>query len=227
MKLSVIIPAYNEIGTIEKILGRVAAVPLDKEIVVVDDGSTDGTRQLLAGLNLPGLRVFFHEKNQGKGGAVVTGFAQAQGDILLIQDADLEYDPEDYPALVEPILSGRAQVVYGSRLLKKDNPRGSWSFYLGGLVVTLATNLIYQTWLTDEPTCYKVFTRQVIQDLTIEGKGFDWEPEITAKILRKGIKIVEVPIAYHPRPLEEGKKIRPWDGLEALWTLLRWRFGRI
>lgn len=229
MLLSVIIPVYNEEGTIREVLGQVDSAPLPagvkKEIVIIDDGSTDGTREILRKLPKR-FRVILHKKNKGKGGAVKTGFANASGDVFLIQDADLEYDPRDYPKLIKPILDGKARVVYGSRTLRKQNRRhSSLRFYLGGLLVTLVTNVLYLTWITDEPTCYKVFASSVIRDLEIRGDAFDWEPEVTAKILKRGIRIHEVPIRYYPRGFEEGKKIGWKDGVQAVWTLLRYRFA--
>ena len=222
MKVSVIIPVLNERETILQVLERVAAVPVEKEIIVVDDGSSDGTGELLA--QRDDITLVRHPRNRGKGAAVRSGLAHVSGDIVLIQDADLEYDPEEYPQLIAPITQGRARVVYGSRLLKTKNPRSSRAFYWGGRLVTLATNLLYGSRLTDEPTCYKVFATEVIRNLPFEGDGFEWEPEITARILKRGIAIFEVPISYHPRRPDQGKKIRPWDGIKAILTLLRWRF---
>lgn len=226
VRLSVIIPVYNERATVAQVLEQVRAVGLAHEIIVVDDGSTDGTSDILASLADDHLRVIRHPHNRGKGAAVKTGLAHATGEVVLIQDADLEYDPADYPALLEPIASGRALVVYGSRLLKRDNPRGGFFFYLGGRTVTLVTNLLFGARLTDEPTCYKVFTRRLLAELDIQGEGFEWEPEVTAKILKRGVKIVEVPISYRPRPPAQGKKIRLRDGLMAIATLLRERLRR-
>lgn len=224
MKLSVIIPVFNEKDTIYELLRQVAAVDLDKQIIVVDDGSKDGTRELLANMDQDGLMVVNHPQNQGKGAAVRTGLQQADGEVVVIQDADLEYDPHDFHAMMEQVLQQGAQVVYGSRLLKKDNPQGGFSFYWGGRLVTLATNLIYGSKLTDEPTCYKMFRSQVLADIAIESDGFEWEPEVTAKILKKGIRIAEVPISYKPRKVDQGKKIKALDGLKAIWALLKYRF---
>ena len=226
MKLSVIIPVYNEAATIRELLARVRAVDMDKEIIIVDDGSSDGTREILEELEEPGLQVILHKTNQGKGGAIRTALPLCSGDVIIIQDADLEYDPNDYHALVEPVASGRCRVVYGSRILKKDNPRGGLMFYLGGRLVSLFTNLLFGSKLTDEATCYKVFERSTIQGMELTRSGFDLEPEITAKILRQGIKIHEVPISYNPRSLEEGKKINAKDGIITLWCLLRYRLWR-
>jgi dolichol-phosphate mannosyltransferase len=224
VKLSVIMPVYNERGTIEEILRRVCAAALDKEIIVVDDGSSDGTRQYLAGLDEEGIKVVFHARNRGKGGAVRTGLAHATGEVVIIQDADLEYDPGDYPALLEPIRQGQAQVVYGSRLLGPGRAHSSAAFYWGGRLITLATNILFNSRLTDEPTCYKVFKREVLESIAFISDGFEWEPEVTAKLLRRGVRITEVPISYHPRKKDQGKKIKPLDGLKALTTLLRYRF---
>jgi len=221
--LSVIVPVYNEERTILEVLRQVAEVPLAKEIIVVDDGSQDGTRDLLRDQLPPEARLCLHAGNRGKGAAVRTGLGLARGEVIIIQDADLEYDPQDYPALVRPIVEGRAQVVYGSRMLKPDNPRGGLPFYIGGRTVTLAANLLFGCRLTDEPTCYKVFSRRVLRGIEIESDGFEWEPEVTAKLLKKGVGIMEVPISYFPRGKAAGKKIRALDGAKAIWTLLKHR----
>lgn len=226
--LSIIIPVYNERGTIRKILQLVERAPLPKgmrrEIIIVDDGSTDGTRGVLK--QLPRRhRVILHKRNKGKGGAVKTGFAAAKGDILIVQDADLEYDPRDYAALVRPIMSGDAQVVYGSRRLRKENTQhAGLSFYLGGVLLSWLTTALFFQRITDEPTCYKVFRADVIKSLRIDNDRFDWEPEVTAKILRRGIRIHEVPIRYYPRDSSQGKKIKWRDGASAIWTLVKYRF---
>lgn len=224
MKLSVIIPVFNEKETIAELLRQVDAVDLEKQIIVVDDGSDDGTREILAGLERNGLILVFHRQNQGKGAAVRTGLQMVDGDVVVIQDADLEYDPHDFHSMLAVVLEQGGQVVYGSRLLKKDNPQGGFSFYWGGRLVTLATNLIYGSKLTDEPTCYKMFRSHVLEGMDIESNGFEWEPEVTAKILKKGIRIAEVPISYRPRKVEQGKKIKALDGLKAVWVLLKFRF---
>jgi glycosyltransferase involved in cell wall biosynthesis len=224
--LSVVIPCYNERDTILTLLERVQRVALSKEIIVVDDGSTDGTRELLAALvaDLPGITVVFHDRNRGKGAAVQTGLARATGEIVIIQDADLEYDPEDYHAVIAPIQAGTAAVVYGSRNLM-PNSYSYRTFYWGGRLVTLVANFLYGVWLTDEATCYKAFARPVIQGIQLTATGFDFCPEVTAKVLRRGYKIREVPIHYHARPREEGKKIKMRDGLWAIWTLVKYRFA--
>jgi glycosyltransferase involved in cell wall biosynthesis len=225
VKLSVIIPCFNERRTILSVLERVQRVDLEKEVIVVDDGSSDGTREILAQLDgrFPGVRVFFGERNRGKGAAIRAGLEQATGEIVIIQDADLEYDPEEYPTIVAPILAGQAQVVYGSRNMRR-NPHHSFAFYWGGRLVTLVANLLYGSRLTDEATCYKAFLRPVIQRLNLNSTGFEFCPEVTAKVLRRGYAIREVPIAYHPRSHDQGKKIRARDGLLAIWTLLKYRF---
>jgi dolichol-phosphate mannosyltransferase len=226
VKLSVIIPAFNEKGTIAELLRRVTALDLDKQIIVVDDGSSDGTREILREIDREDVIVAFHEKNQGKGAAVRTGFKLVDGDVAVIQDADLEYDPHDLLNMLTAMTEGEAQVVYGSRILRQDNPHGGLPFHLGGRLVTVATNLLFGSKLTDEPTCYKMFRAEVLQDIGIESDGFEWEPEVTAKILKKGIRIIEVPISYKPRSVARGKKIKPVDGIKALWTLLKYRLFR-
>ncbi len=213
--------------TLPKILDKVEKVKLKnkikKEIILIDDFSSDGTREYIK--NLPNRFVkILHKKNRGKGGAVKSGILQATGEIIIIQDADLEYDPGDYNKVIYPILSGKADVVYGSRSLKKDNAYSHLTFLLGGKLVTLVTNILFFSRLTDEPTCYKVFKSDIIKKIKINGEKFDWEPEITAKILKRGIKIREVPISYYPRKKDEGKKINWKDGIHAIWTLVKYRF---
>ncbi|MBU2576598.1 MAG: glycosyltransferase family 2 protein [Nanoarchaeota archaeon] len=226
MKLSVIIPVYNERKTVEKIVSRVKVADIgdvEKEIILVDDFSSDGTREILD--KIKGVELLFHEKNQGKGSALKTGIAKSTGDIIIVQDADLEYSPEEYAILIKPIMEKKTKVVYGSRLLKKENHQGKFIFYLGGRTVTFFTNLLYGSKLTDEPTCYKVFHKDLKPILLgAEGKHFEWEPEVTAKLIRKGHKILEVPISYDARTEAEGKKIGFKDGFQALWVLLKWRF---
>jgi len=226
VKLSVIIPCYNEISTVEEVVQNVVEVNLAHEIILVDDGSTDGTRDLLPKIEAQyeQVRVIFHEKNMGKGAAVKTGFQNASGDVLLIQDADFEYDPRDYPVLLKPIQEGRARVVYGSRFL--GGPRKTMFFWnmIANKFLTLMTNMLYNTILSDMETCYKVFRAEVVKDITIRSRRFDFEPEITAKILKKGVRIYEVPISYNGREWDEGKKIKWYDAPIALWTLIRYRF---
>jgi glycosyltransferase involved in cell wall biosynthesis len=225
--LTVVIPCYNEVNSIEPVLKRVMAVGLAKEILIVDDGSTDGTREVLARLEaeqLDGVRIVYHERNQGKGAALVTGFKQATGDIILIQDADFEYDPREYPLLLRPIQEGIATVVYGSRFL--GGPRKAMNFWnmVANKILTLSTNILYNAILSDMETCYKVFRAEVGKSMTIHARGFEFEPEFTAKVLKRGIRIYEVPISYNGREWSEGKKIKWTDAPIALWTLLKYRF---
>jgi glycosyltransferase involved in cell wall biosynthesis len=243
MKLSIIIPVYNESATIDEILRRVRAVPLEfaagrgsvqgdwihveREIVAIDDGSTDGTRAYLAALPpSPDLVVAFHDANRGKGAAVRTGLGRATGDVILIQDADLEYDPRDYASLLQPILEGRAKAVYGSRF--RGGPSKAMFFWhmVGNRFLTLVTNILYDSTLSDMETCYKVFTREIADHLDLRAERWGFDPEITAQILRLGYRIYEVPISYNGREFEEGKKITWRDAGVVLWTLLKYRFRR-
>ena len=224
-KLSVIVPVYNERNTVAEIVRQMRAVelPLEREVVIVDDGSTDGTGDILKQLADSTVRVVVHRANQGKGAAVRTGLAQVTGDLVLIQDADLEYDPEDWPKLLAPVLKGRAQVVYGSRF---TGERRNMLFlhWVGNRLLSLCTNILYNTTLSDMETCYKLFDRDVIQHIALHAQRFDFEPEVTAKVLRQGIRIYEVPISYSGREFDEGKKITWHDGLVALRTLIKYRF---
>ena len=223
--LSVVIPVFNERATVREIVRRVQAVGLNLEIVLVDDFSVDGSRQILLEMEAEydNVRVFLHGYNRGKGAALRTGFAQVQGDLVIIQDADLEYDPNDYPSLLEPILSGETDVVYGSRFLGDEIRDPSFLHRLGNRMLTMASNLVTGQRLTDMETCYKVFRREVLADMNLEQNRFGFEPEITAKVSRRGYTIREVPIAYHGRDYAEGKKIGYGDALSALWCILRYR----
>jgi glycosyltransferase involved in cell wall biosynthesis len=225
MKLSVIIPVYNEIDNIEEILKRVKATKKADEILVVDDGSQDGTRDLLKKFDgKEKVRVILHEKNQGKGAAVRTGMDEAAGEIMLIQDADLEYDPRDYPTLLQPLDEGIADVVYGSRFL--GGPRRVTMFWhmIANKLLTFMTNILYDTILSDMETGYKVFRRKVVDGMKLRSKRFDFEPEFTAKVLKRHYRIYEVPISFNPRDYSQGKKIKLKDAFEAVWTLLKYRF---
>lgn len=227
MKISIIIPCYNEKKTILSLIKKVEDVDLgniEKEIIIIDDFSSDGTRELIQD-RLKKYKLIFHNKNLGKGSALRTGFKHITGDIIIIQDADLEYDPNDYKNLIQPIIDKKYKVVYGSRERNKQNKTHSGlSFYLGGRVLTWLTNLLYRSELTDEPTCYKVFDKNLLLSIPLKCKKFEFCPEITAKILKKGIEIKEIPISYCPRTSKEGKKIKFRDGVEAVWTLLKYRF---
>ena len=225
MKLSVIIPVYNEVESIETILTRVHETKLTHEIIVVDDGSKDGTRDKLKVLDgKKNVRVILHEVNQGKGAAVRTGMAAAKGDVLLIQDADLEYDPRDYPELLRPIQEGLADVVYGSRFLGRAHRVTMFWHMLANKSLTLMTNILYDTILTDMETGYKVFKHEVIEGMTIRANSFNFEPEFIAKILKRKYRIFEVPITFNPRDYSQGKKIKLHDAFEAIWALLKYRF---
>ena len=224
MNLSVIIPVYNEVEHIQEIVKRVQSTKLTKEIIIVDDGSKDGTRKILQKLDgKKKVRVILHERNQGKGAAVVTGLNAAKGDVLLIQDADLEYDPRDYPILLKPIKEGVADVVYGSRFLGGSHRVTMFWHMVANKSLTLMTNILYNTILTDMETGYKVFRREVIEGMKIKAKGFNFEPEFTAKILKRNYRIFEVPISFNPRDYAQGKKIKLKDAFEAVWTLLKYR----
>ncbi|HKY06290.1 MAG TPA: glycosyltransferase family 2 protein [Blastocatellia bacterium] len=225
MNLSVVIPVYNERATIAELIGRVQQVDVSKEIIVVDDGSTDGTRQVLAELEKrhENLRVFLQPKNRGKGAALRRGFEQAVGDFVLVQDADLEYDPEDYPVLLKPLLDGKADVVYGSRFLTTKEHRVLFFWHsVGNRLLTLISNMFTNLNLTDMETGYKVFRREVIQAIDLEQERFGFEPEVTVKIARMKLRIYEVGISYYGRTYEEGKKIGWRDGVQALWCILKY-----
>jgi len=224
-KLSVIVPVFDERNTVVEIVRRMRVVdlPVDLEIVMVDDGSTDGTRDVLRQLADSTVRVVTHDQNRGKGAAIRNGLEHVTGDLVLVQDADLEYDPEDWPKLLNPMMRGKAQVVYGSRF---TGERRNMLFlhWVGNRFLSLVTNVLYNTTLSDMETCYKLFDRTVLEGITLRAMRFEFEPEVTAKILRKGIRIYEVPISYTGREFDEGKKITWRDGFVALWTLVKYRF---
>ncbi|NIT35294.1 MAG: glycosyltransferase [candidate division Zixibacteria bacterium] len=225
MKLSIVIPVYNEEATVKEIIDRCRALPLDKEVVVVDDGSSDGTANVLAKEDgVDGVAVRYHEKNRGKGAAIRTGIEECTGDIVVIQDADLEYVPEEFPDLIQPIVDGYADVVYGSRFLGTHRVF-KVLHYFGNKFLTLITNILYDTMLTDMETCYKAFRAEVIKNVRIKSDRFNFEPEITAKVFKqKKLRVYEMPISYHGRDYDEGKKITWLDGIPALWALIKYRF---
>jgi glycosyltransferase involved in cell wall biosynthesis len=224
-KLSVIVPVFDERNTVVEIVRRMRAVdlPVDLEIVIVDDGSTDGTRDVLRQLADSTVRVINHDVNRGKGSAIRTGLEHVTGDLVLVQDADLEYDPEDWTKLLAPILRGKARVVYGSRF---TGERRNMLFlhWVGNRFLSLVTNVLYNTTLSDMETCYKLFDRRLLDGITLRAERFEFEPEVTAKVLRQGVRIYEVPISYTGREFDEGKKITWRDGFVALWTLVKYRF---
>ncbi len=228
MKLSVVIPVFNERATIREIFRAVSAVDVEKEIVIVDDFSTDGTREVLPELAAAGARVLLHDRNRGKGAALRTGFAAASGDLVVVQDADLEYDPREYPKLIGPIAQGKADVVYGSRFLSGEHRRVLYFWHaVGNKLLTLFSNMLTNLNLSDMETCYKVFRRELLQRIAIEEDRFGFEPEITAKIAKqKGVRIYEVGISYAGRTYEEGKKIGWKDGFRALWCILKYNLLR-
>ena len=224
-KLSVIVPVYNERNTVAEVIRRMRTVelPLDREILIVDDGSDDGTRHVLSQVGDSTVRVILHERNRGKGAAIRTALGHVRGDLVLIQDADLEYDPEDWPRLLAPALKGRAIVVYGSRFTG-ERRNMLILHWMGNRFLSLLTNLLYNSTLSDMETCYKLFDRRVLDGITLRAERFEFEPEVTAKVLRQGIRIYEVPISYTGRELHEGKKITWRDGFSALRTLIKYRF---
>lgn len=223
--LSVIVPVFNEHNTVAEIVRRMRAVelPVEREIIIVDDGSEDGTRNVLAQLGDSTVRVVLHPHNKGKGSAIRTALEHVRGDLVLIQDADLEYDPEDWPKLLAPVLKGRAVVVYGSRFTG-EHRNMLFLHWVGNRFLSLATNVLYNTTLSDMETCYKLFDARVILDMRLDAQRFEFEPEVTAKVLRRGIRIYEVPISYTGREIDEGKKITWRDGFIALWFLVKYRF---
>ena len=224
-KLSVIVPLYDERNTVVEIVRRMRAVdiPLEREIVLVDDGSTDGTREVLHQLADSTVHVVHHERNLGKGAAIRTGLEQVTGDLVLIQDGDLEYDPEDWPKLLTPVLRGKAEVVYGSRF---TGERRNMLFFhwVANRFLSLVTNILYNSTLSDMETCYKLFDRELLAGIRWQARGFEFEPEVTAKVLRRGIRIYEVPISYAGREFNEGRKFTWRDEFVALWTLVKYRF---
>jgi len=220
--VSVIVPVFNEVAHLEELLRAVLASPVKKEVIVVDDGSSDGTREKLQSLPpIPEVTILFHPQNYGKGASIRTALAYARGEFVLIQDSDLEYDPQDYPALLLPLQDGATNVVYGVR---PDRPERGLRFFLGAKFLTHLTNFLYGTQIHDEATCYKVFRRSLLDRMRLTCRRFEFCPEVTAKLCRMGEKIAEVPIGYNPRSAVEGKKIRHSDGWLAIWTLIRYRF---
>jgi glycosyltransferase involved in cell wall biosynthesis len=224
-KLSVIVPVFNERNTVAEVIRRMRTVqlPLDREILIVDDGSDDGTRHVLSQVGDSTVRVLLHDRNRGKGAAIRTALGHVRGDLVLIQDADLEYDPEDWPKLLAPAMKGRATVVYGSRFTG-ERRNMLILHWIGNRFLSLITNLLYNSTLSDMETCYKLFDRRVLDGITLHAERFEFEPEVTAKVLRQGIRIYEVPISYTGRELYEGKKITWRDGFSALRTLIKYRF---
>lgn len=225
MKLSVVMPVFNEVRTIEKIVARVRSAPFEKEIVIIDDHSTDGTIELLRKIatEYDNVKVIYHDYNRGKGAALRTGFAQVSGDVIIIQDADLEYDPREYPQMLQPILDGRADVVYGSRFLGGPHRVLLFWHYVGNQFLTLLSNMMSNLNLTDMETCYKAFRREVLAGLELKSNRFGFEPEFTMKVAKRKFRIYEVPISYSGRTYEEGKKINWKDGVAAIYTIIKYR----
>ncbi len=226
MLLSVIIPVYNELSFIGETIKKVLETPFEKEVIVVDDGSTDGTREYLKGLTESSVTTIYHERNRGKGAALRTGISLARGDIIIVQDADLEYDPKEYPRLLEPILDGKADVVYGSRFLGGPHRVFYFWHYMGNFLVTLLSNMLTNLNLTDVETGYKIFRREALDGVTIESDRFGFEPEITAKIAKKRCRIYEIPISYYGREYGQGKKLTWRDGIKAFFTILKYNLFR-
>ncbi len=225
MKLSIIMPVFNEQKTIRQIIAKVMAVPIEKELVIVDDASTDGTRDILKGYEgKENIKVYYHEKNKGKAGAIKTGIPYATGEIISVQDGDLETDPNDFVKLTEPIKSGEAQVVYGSRYLNKNEKSLYFAYKFGARFLSWVVNILYGQNITDEATCYKVFRSDILKKIPLEYDRFEFCPEVTAKVSKMGYKIKELPMSYFPRSFDEGKKMNWRDGLKALWVLIKFRF---
>ena len=224
MKLSIVVPVYNEIKTIDTILDQIEQTDFEKEIIIVDDFSTDGTRELLKEKYENKYKLLYHPHNMGKGAALSTGFGSVTGDVVIIQDADLEYDPTEYKGLLDPIIQGRADVVYGSRFLGGPHRAIFFWHYLGNKLLTLLSNIFNNTNLTDMETCYKVFRAEILNDMTFHSSRFGFEPEFTAKVARRKLRIYEVPISYYGRTYEEGKKITWKDGFSAVYCIIKYRF---
>lgn len=223
MKASIIVPVFNEANTIEEIIRRIKANDLEKEILIVNDGSTDGTEKILKEMKSEDIKVFHHQKNQGKGAAIRCALKEARGEIIIIQDADLEYPPEQYPEIIKPIIEGSADVIYGSRFIGTHRAFMFWH-YLGNRLLALLTNLLYNTMLTDIETGRKVFKRAVFDQIVIRSNRFEFEAEVTAKVFKKKFRVMEIPITYYGRDYSEGKKITWKDAIPAIWALIKYRF---
>jgi len=225
LSLSVVMPTYNEKNTINEIIEKVLAIDIVKQLIIVDDCSTDGTKEILQRFASPRIKLIYHQKNQGKGAALRTGFKEVTGDVVVIQDADLEYDPAEFKEMIAPIQKGKADVVYGTRLTSA-RPQRAYLFWhkIGNKFITFLTGIMYNTTLTDIETCYKMFRADLLKELNLISKSFEIEPELTAKLLKKKLRIYEVPISYYGRSYQEGKKIHWWHGVEAVWTIIKYRF---
>ena len=229
MKISIVIPVFNEVNTVREVVEKVRNLPFEKEIIIVDDGSTDGSREVIKAMekeygNNPNMKFIYHPKNMGKGTAIRSALKLVEGDVVVIQDADLELNPEEIPLLLKPILENNAQVVYGSRFLKPEQRKRSFLRNLANWILSILASVLYGQRITDEATGYKVFRTEILKELNLKSKGFEFCPEVTAKVLKRGEKIVEVPVSYDPRTAEEGKKICWKDGFKAVYTLLKYRF---
>ncbi|NQU73311.1 MAG: glycosyltransferase family 2 protein [Candidatus Omnitrophica bacterium] len=225
LSLSVVMPTYNEKDTINEIIEKVLAVDIVKQLIIVDDSSTDGTKEILQQLASPRIKIMYHQKNQGKGAALRTGFKEVTADVVAIQDADLEYDPAEFKEMIAPMQKGKADVVYGTRLTSAK-PQRAYLFWhkVGNQFITFLTGIMYNTTLTDIETCYKMFRADLLKELNLKSKSFEIEPELTAKLLKMKLRIYEVPISYYGRSYQEGKKIHWWHGVHAVWTLIKYRF---